>query len=242
MKTLLLTAFFSFAVFQINGQCTENVSNFGNNTSNNSYNVSGDVKVILNTNNTITLGLGSNFMTAAGPDVRAFLVKSEGKSISDLKSLNPNNLDNIAFGLISCSGCNPVIPSNGAQTLTVAIPDGKDITEFDTVFFYCLQFTALWDVGNFTPFSSSNCAVLDVDTFKVDVISVYPNPAKNQIQFSNIDAVSAEIRIFNVLGKQVFHQSKITHKTIDISSFNKGIYLVKIDVDGKTKTQKLVIQ
>ena len=242
MKTLLLSTFISFFIFQINAQCSVRASNFGNNTATQSYNVSGNVSITLNTNNTVTLDLGSNFMTAAGPDVRAFLVNSEGKSVSELKTLNPNNLDNIAFGLISCSGCNPVIPSNGAQTLTVTIPNGKDITKFDTIFFYCLQFTAFWDVGNFTPFSSSNCAVLDVDTFSVDKISVYPNPAENQIQLLNIDEVSTEIRIFNVLGKQVFHQSKIKEKTIDISSFKKGVYLVKIEVDGKSKTQKLVIQ
>ena len=70
---------------------------------------------------------------------------------------------------------------------------------------------------------------------------MYPNPAKNEIHISNIDAVSTEIRIFNVLGKQVFYQPKLTEKTINISSYNKGIYIVKLNVDGKTKTQKLVI-
>ena len=242
MKTLLLTAFLSFTFLQFHAQCSENASNFGNNTSTPSYNVSGDVTVTLNTNNTVTLNLGSNFMTAAGPDVRAYLVNSEGKSISELKTFNPNNLDNIPFGLISCSGCMPVIPANGAQTLTVAIPNDKDITKFDTVFFYCLQFTAFWDVGTFTPFSSTNCSVLSTVALPVDKIEFYPNPAKDKIQISNNADVSAEIRIFNALGKQVLHQPKITKKTIDISSFHKGIYIVKISVDGKSKTKKLVIQ
>ncbi|MFK8061386.1 MAG: DM13 domain-containing protein [Polaribacter sp.] len=233
MKTLLFTAFLSFSFFQINGQCTENASNFGNNTSTQSYNISGDVSVILNKNNTITINFGSNFSTASGPDVRLYLIKSEGKSIAQLKSLNPENLDNISFGLIGFSG---------TQSYTKTIPAGVDISAYDTVFFFCLQFTAFWDVGTFNPFTSNNCSVLNIDAFSVDKISVYPNPAKNQILISNIDAVSAEIRIFNVLGKQVFHQKNIKEKTIDISSFNKGIYLVKIDVDGKSKTQKLVVQ
>lgn len=233
MKTLLLTAFLSFSFFQINGQCTESATNFGNNTATQSYNISGDVSVVLNTNNTVTINFANNFSTASGPDVRMYLIKSEGKSISELKSLNPENLDNISFGLIGFSG---------TQSYTASIANGVGISEYDTVFFYCLQFTAFWDVGSFTPFTSNNCSVLNIDTFKVDRISFYPNPAKNKIQFSNIDGVSAEIRIFNVLGKQVFHQSKITEKTIDISSFNKGVYLVKINIDGKSKTQKLVIQ
>ncbi|PQJ79509.1 T9SS type A sorting domain-containing protein [Polaribacter porphyrae] len=233
MKTLLLTAFLSFTFLHINGQCSENATNFGNNTSTPSYNIAGDIEVVLNTNNSVTINFGSNFSTASGPDVRLYLIKSEGKSIADLKSINPTTLDNISFGLIGFSG---------TQNYTETIPNDVDISEYDTVFFYCLQFTAFWDLGTFTPFSANSCSVLDVDTFTVDEISFYPNPAKNQIQLSNIDGVSAEIRIFNLLGKQVFHQSKISEKTIDISSFNKGIYLVKIDVDGKSKMQKLVIQ
>jgi hypothetical protein len=233
MKTLLLIAFLSFTFLQTNAQCTENATNFGNNTSSTSYNVSGDISVILNTNNSVTINFGSNYSTATGPDVRLYLIKSEGKSISDLKSLNPTTLDNISFGLVGFSG---------AQSYTENISSDIDISEYDTVFFYCLQFTAFWDLGTFTPFNSNNCSVLDIDTFTIDRISFYPNPAKNKIHFSNIDAVSTEIRIFNVLGKQVFHQAKITSKTIDISSFNKGIYLVKFNVDGKLKTQKLIMQ
>ncbi len=233
MKTLLLTAFLSFTFLQINAQCSENVSNFGNNTSTPSYNISGDVTVTLNTNNTVTINFGNNFSTASGPDVRLYLINSEGKSIAELKTVNPNDLENISFGLIGFSG---------AQSYTETIPNSVDITKYDTVFFYCLQFTAFWDVGTFTPFSGANCSVLSTDTLPINTIEFYPNPAKNQIQISNTKGLSAEIRIFNVLGKQVFHQSKITKETIDISSFHKGIYLVKIAIDGKSKTQKLVIE
>ena len=59
---------------------------------------------------------------------------------------------------------------------------------------------------------------------------------------SNMDGLSAEIRIFNVLGKSVFYQNKNLEKPINISSLNTGVYMLKIDVQGKIKTQKLVIQ
>lgn len=233
MKKLLLAAFLSFTFTHFNAQCTENASNFGNNTSTTSYNVSGDISVVLNTNNTITINFASNYSTASGPDVRLYLIKSEGKSISELKNLNPENVENISFGLVGFSG---------ALSYTETIPENIDITQYDTIFFYCLQFTAFWDLGTYTPFTSTNCSVLNVDAFTIDAISIYPNPAKNKIQISNSNAISAEIRIFNVLGKQVFHQTNIKEKAIDISSFNKGIYMVKINIDGKSKTQKLVIQ
>jgi len=244
MKKTLLTLLLAFSLFQLNAQCTETVSSFGNNTSVASYNVSGDVNLTLNTNNTITLNLGSNYNTAFGPDVRAYLVNSEGRTTSEIKSIskNINNalifndntlVDNFQFGLTSASG---------AQTFTVEIPEGKDITNYDTILFFCLDFGVFWDFGTFTSFNKNSCEVLSIENIQLNNIDIYPNPAKNKIQISNIDAISTEIRIFNVLGKQVFHQTKITEKTIDISSFNKGIYIVKIDIDGKSKTQKLVIQ
>ncbi|APZ46251.1 hypothetical protein BW723_08055 [Polaribacter reichenbachii] len=233
MNKLLLIAFLSLSYLQINAQCAETLTGFGNNPDQDSYNIVGDVTLILNTNNTITLNLGSNFRTAPGPDIRAFLVDSNGISDDVLATTLIANLNHFEIGLTQDSG---------RQSFTVAIPDDKNITDFDKVFFYCLEFNHFWDLGTFTSFSSDNCSVLNIDEIKLDRISIYPNPAKNKIQLSNINAISAEIRIFNVLGKQVFHQSKITNNSIDISSFKKGVYLAKINVDGKTKTQKLVIQ
>jgi hypothetical protein len=233
MKKLLLTFFFTFSIIQINSQCSESLGGFGNNPDDASYNVTGSVSITLNTNNTVTLNLGTDFSTKPGPDVRAFLVDSNNISDAVLATTLIANLNNFEIGLTKATG---------KQSFTVAIPEGKDISKFDKIFFYCLEYNHFWDLGTFTSFTSSSCSILDVDNFKVDMISIYPNPAKNKIQLSNINAISAEIRIFNVLGKQVFHQTKITENTIDISSFNKGVYIVKITVDKRTKTQKLVIQ
>ena len=232
MKKRLFTLLFTTFIFQIHAQCSENLRGFGNNPDNSSYNINGDVAITLNTNNTVTLDLASNFSTTSGPDVRAYLVDSNGISDATLATTLIANLNHLEFGLINFSG---------QQTFTIDVPQETDITKFDKVFFYCLEYDHFWDLGTFTSFTSNTCSVLDIETFNLNKISFFPNPAKNKIQFSNIDGFSAEIRIFNVLGKQVFHQSKITEKNIDISSFKKGIYLVKIDVDGKSKTQKLII-
>ena len=97
MKTTLLTLLLAFSFLQNSAQCTENVNEFGNNTSTQSYNVNGDVNITLNTNNTVTLNLGSNFNTAAGPDVRAYLINSEGKSTSELKLISKNNTNALIY-------------------------------------------------------------------------------------------------------------------------------------------------
>ena len=232
MKKILLTLLFAFFLTQLNAQCSENLSGFGNNPDNASYNITGDVSITLNTNNTVTLNLASNFSTTSGPDVRAFLVDSNGISDAILATTLIANLNNFEIGLTQASG---------QQTLTAAIPEGKDITNFDKVFFYCLEYNHFWDLGTFKNFTSNNCSILSIENTILSKIAFYPNPTKDKIHFSNPTAVSAEIRIFTILGKQVFHQYKITEKTIDVSSFNKGIYIVKTTVDEKSKTQKLVI-
>ncbi|WP_435415428.1 DM13 domain-containing protein [Polaribacter aestuariivivens] len=233
MKTTLLSLFFVFHFFHTNGQCSENLNGFGNNPDDSSYNVTGDVSITLNTNNTVTLKLASNFSTAPGPDVRAFLVDSNGKSDAVLAQTLIADLNHFEIGLTQPSG---------AQTYTVAIPTGKDITKFDKVFFYCLQFNHFWDLGTFNNFTSSNCSVLSVNSFNIQKIKVYPNPAKTEIRIQNMNANSAEIRIFNVLGKQVFYQKKNALKVIDVSFLQPGIYMIKFSVENASKTQKLVIQ
>jgi len=233
MKKLLLFAFLSFTFYQINAQCTVNANNFGNNQSVPDYNVAGDISVTLEKENTVTVNFASNFSTASGPDVRLYLIKSEGRTLNQLKELNPTNLESISFGLIGFSG---------AQSFTQTIPSTLNIEEYDTVFFYCLQFNAFWDIGSYTAFTTSTCSVLStVDTVVLDNIGIYPNPAINIINITNPSNVGGNITLFNVLGKQVL-QTKMTQNPIDISNFNSGIYLLKIDVNGTSKTQRLVIQ
>lgn len=233
MKTLLLFAFLSFTFFQINAQCSENASNFGNNSDVPSYNISGDVNVVLNSNNTVSVNFANNFRTAFGPDVRLYLIKSEGRTEQQLQSLNPTRIENISFGLIGFSG---------AQSFTEAIPNNIDIKAYDTVFFYCLRFTEFWDYGIYTPFSSANCNVLSTESITEKNISIYPNPTTDKIFISNLEGNNTQIRIFNVLGKIVHQQKNNTKNGISVSQFPKGIYMLQIAVDNRTFSKKLVIE
>ena len=231
-------------VFSINSnsQCVENAFGFGNNTSTPSYNITGDVSVTLNSDNTITLDLAENFSTASGPDVRAYLVKSNGMSDADIRSKKINELENIPIGLVSCSDCSPRISPNGAKSFTVAIPDGEFIEEFDKVFFYCLAFNAFWDVGSFNAFSNQSCDVLSTTENSLASISIYPNPATTSIEFNNIDVTNTEIHIFDSFGREVFYQQKEANNSIDVSSLSSGTYFLRIHQDERKFLQKLIIQ
>jgi hypothetical protein len=233
MKTLLLSALLSFSFLQINAQCSENAGNFGNNTNIDSYNVSGNINVVLNNNNTVTINFADNYRTASGPDVRLYFINSNGRSDAQLKSLNPDDVENISFGLVGFSG---------AQSFTQTIPNNIDITAYDTVFFYCLRFTEFWDYGSYTPFSSANCSVLSTESVELNNISVYPNPASDKIFISNLESNNVQIRIFNVLGKIVHQQKNNLENGISLSRFPKGIYMLQIVSDEKKVSKKIVIE
>ncbi|WP_339881633.1 endonuclease [Polaribacter vadi] len=90
------------------------------------------------------------------------------------------------------------------------------------------------DIGNFNgALSVSNNNFLG--TFKM-----YPNPTNGN--FVNIETVSdTEVIIYNALGK-VVQTTRITSNknNIDISNLSKGIYFVKLAIDKKLITQKLI--
>jgi len=246
MKTkLLFLALLFVASFQLsNAQCIENVSGFNNNTSVPMYNISGDVSVTINLDNTVTLDLAANFMTADGPDVRAYFVKSNGASDTTLKNTLISNLDSIEFGLVgSLPGFgNPVVPINGAKSFTISIPANDTIEDYDKVFFYCLSFNQFWDLGTFTSFTEENCNLLSVEENVFENIIFYPNPASDKINIKGLNNKTTTIEMYNVLGKKVLNQDLDTSEVIDISKLNQGIYILKINSAGKTKTQRFIIR
>ena len=82
------------------------------------------------------------------------------------------------------------------------------------------------------------------------VFSVYPNPAKESItiQFAAIENKPFTIRVYNALGAQVSEMhttsasSSQATETIDCSLFATGLYTIAIESNGKTYSQRVVVQ
>lgn len=225
--------------FVLQAQCDEIVTDFGNNTSIPAYNVTGDVDLILNEDSSITLNLASNFMTAAGPDIRAFLVNSNGASAQTLASSTIDNFENIEFGLVGGGGTN----QNGAKSFTIEVPEESNIEDFDRVFFYCLQFNQFWDFGSFEPFNEANCSVLNTETVALESLRIFPNPANDQIAVSQI-GVDMQLAIYTLTGELVKQQVLTSSgNTVDTSSISTGLYMVTLlSPEGTRSVQRLLIQ
>lgn len=78
-------------------------------------------------------------------------------------------------------------------------------------------------------------------------IVVYPNPASNlvNIDFVDVVALDANIRLFDMTGKQVANFANASigagQFQMDVSGHADGVYLVRIMVDNQVVTKRLVI-
>lgn len=90
-----------------------------------------------------------------------------------------------------------------------------------------------------------NCALgVENNTFE-NSISLYPNPASNEvhIRMMNTSYSIEKITISNSLGQLVgeMKSDSGSEATLDVSSFKTGIYFVTIDSGQSTTTKKLII-
>jgi hypothetical protein len=92
-------------------------------------------------------------------------------------------------------------------------------------------------------FSSPGASVLSSSSFNaIDGLTMYPNPLKgNTLYFTSTANADMSVQIYDVLGKEVVN-SKVMNNTVNVSSLNAGVYMVKVTEEGKTATRKLVIQ
>lgn len=238
MSKSIFLSFFIFATFQlVSGQCATTATGFGNNTNTAMYNVLGSVQVVLNTNNTVTINLGANFSTAAGPDVRIFLVDRGVLTNAQLKiPANFLGLTKLEMGFS---------PANGAASLTKNIPDGVDISSFDTVYFFCQAFSQFWDYSAITAFTPSNCSVLKTQNIENSRLQIFPNPATNLINIlMQSSDLNYNVNIFNTLGSLVFelkNQNLQEYKEFGINQLSPGIYILKItDSENKVYQKRFV--
>ena len=79
-----------------------------------------------------------------------------------------------------------------------------------------------------------------VDNNKLLGFSMFPNPAKTQLQISAKETIT-KADVFNVLGRNVKSFTvNNTSTSLDISELSKGIYLIKYESAGRVGTAKFI--
>ena len=69
---------------------------------------------------------------------------------------------------------------------------------------------------------------------------MFPNPAKDVVQFSKNANEQLAIEIFDVLGKSVLRIDNVQNE-VNVSELNSGLYFVHIALGDQKATKKLVV-
>lgn len=130
------------------------------------------------------------------------------------------------------------------------ITSGISVTgliDINTIGQYTLTYTATDELNNTSTINrivnvTNDTCNLAVNTNSIDGFSIFPNPV-TQGKLFIITASNSQknIEIYDVLGKQVF-SLQTTDKEINTVNLPSGIYVIKVQQDNKTSTQKLIVR
>lgn len=121
------------------------------------------------------------------------------------------------------SSMNPVFtaPENGEFTYVVTVSDGEQTNSASVSFFV------------------ADC--LSTDELPEMEIGVFPNPSSSTIQIMlDHECQYVEISMFNNLGQMV--KAVVNSTDISVEDLASGVYLVRIDVDGKQFFRKIFVE
>ncbi|WP_067146994.1 T9SS type A sorting domain-containing protein [Pseudotamlana agarivorans] len=85
-------------------------------------------------------------------------------------------------------------------------------------------------------------ATASVEDATANGFAIYPNPADDILNIKSKNLQISGVSIYNLLGKSVYQNNQFSGSIIDLSSFNKGVYFLKIEASGRTFSKKLVVQ
>lgn len=80
-----------------------------------------------------------------------------------------------------------------------------------------------------------------VNDVNLEKISIYPNPAKDVLHIQGKSLEGSNVEIHHLTGALVY-KGKLTDNKVNVSHFNKGIYVITIDDNGKKSTFKFIKQ
>ncbi|MBL4904590.1 MAG: S8 family serine peptidase [Flavobacteriaceae bacterium] len=97
-----------------------------------------------------------------------------------------------------------------------------------------------YGIPNFETAFNTTLSVNEFALFKD--VGIFPNPVFTHFTLKIPNASLSEygIRIFNILGKEVFQQKELKSTIVDISRLHKGIYILQIIKGNQQKTLKLI--
>jgi photosystem II stability/assembly factor-like uncharacterized protein len=74
------------------------------------------------------------------------------------------------------------------------------------------------------------------------LINIYPNPTSNKFTLNTNTKKEIELKIFNLIGQEIFRRKFLTEIEIDLSNYSKGLYIIEIYFDDRTEKRKIILE
>lgn len=82
---------------------------------------------------------------------------------------------------------------------------------------------------------------ISIDNNKESLITVFPNPAKDEIGIMNYELPIANVRIIDIFGREVLNESvSIQHPKFNIQNLSAGLYFIEVKTENGTMKGKFV--
>ena len=173
-----------------------------------------------------------------------------GYAIETTTPLTPPDVNTIING---ASSLKPFCTTNGAWTEFGILDNANLVTDdytrtftfatpADATFVYIAVGTK-GAVSNLqlNTVNLTDSGALSVNTIEKPQIVLYPNPANNEVNISNIQG-DFSYKIVDVSGKIAKSENKQSSSTINISDLNSGVYFIEISNNDTKSTSRLIKQ
>ncbi len=105
-----------------------------------------------------------------------------------------------------------------------------------------LEYTNTWINERLTYLDTYFSNITNITNYtQKDIYNIYPNPTNGILNFNFANNKIHKITISDITGKQITEKTKIQlYGNIDLSNFESGIYIIKIQMDNEIFTTKIV--
>ena len=150
------------------------------------------------------------------------------------------------FYTVSGIEFNPTENSDNCDGYSIA-NDFNDLSTLENAEFQIGLTTVTWTITDIAN-NETQCsfdvqvnAFVGIETLQQNGISIYPNPTNGIVNFEFANDNIQQIKISDLTGKTIIEKVNIQqNETIDLSSFESGIYIIKIQTDNEIFTTKIV--
>ncbi|AUC21145.1 hypothetical protein BTO15_02995 [Polaribacter sejongensis] len=205
--------------------------------------------VVFSENATVGFDAGKDIINfnSSEFDLTTKLLDNSTDTDYTIQAIPNNNYENQVISLNLKGKANEKITfsalnSNLPEGMKVFLEDKETSSSYELSNTENYTLTLISDASGFgrfyVYFSTQALSVISDDVTKVQIYN-----QNNFLQIKGANARALKIDLFDLNGKVILNQNQSTDKysPINLNSFSKGVYLVKVTTDGKSVSKKIII-